>query len=151
MTNRESYEILSTNVKMITEANCLLNGVKVPCVRNGDLYVGWPSAGFEVHGDQANIGEFELKFGGKIGSPIVEIEFTREDQWDANCDVELLKNGIVIESVPDNQGDSKGDRTKSITMVSDGDVLTLREGGDGTVCGVHIYGLKTRCNSKKYA
>ena len=57
-----------------------------------------------------------------------------------------MKNGIAIASVPDNQGDSKGDRTKSIAMVSDGDILTLREGGDGSVCGVHIYGLKIVCN-----
>ena len=151
MTSKDSYEMLSSNLKMITEANCLLNGLKVPCITSGDFTAGWPSAGFEIHGNNVNIGEFEMKFGGKIGPSAVEIEFTRENEWDANCDVELLKNGIVIASVPDNEGDSKGSRTKSITMVSDGDILTLREGGDGSVCGVHIYGLKIGCNGKNYS
>ena len=148
MTNKDSYEMLATKLKMITEANCLLNGLKVPCIGNGDFNAGMTSAGFQIHGSGANIGEFELKLGGKIGPTAVEIEFTREDQWDANCDVELLKNRIVIARVPDNEGDSKGSRTKSMTMVSDGDILTLREGGDGSVCGVHIYGLKIGCNGK---
>ena len=95
VTNKDSYEVLATKLKMITEANCLLNGLKVPCIGNGDLNAGMTSAGFQIHGRGANIGEFELKLGGKIGPTAVEIEFTREDQWDANCDVELLKNGIV--------------------------------------------------------
>ena len=126
----------------------MLNGLKVPCITNGDFSAGKTSAGFEIHGNMANIGEFEIKFGGKIGPSAVEIEFTRENEWDANCDVELLKNGIFIASVPDNEGDSKGSRTKSMAMVSDGDILTLREGGDGSICGVHIYGLKIGCNGK---
>ena len=145
VTNRESFESLSTNVKMITESNCLLNGVEGPCNVNGIDTM--PSEGVEIHGAYYNVGEFQLKFGGNIGSSKVEIEYTREDAWNAKCDVELLKNGVVIDSVPENQGDSKGDRTKSTVMVSDGDVLTLREGADRTICGVHIYGIKTECGT----
>ena len=145
VTDKESYESLSTNVKMISEANCLLNGAKVECVRNGD-FLTWASAGFAILGNNANVGELELKFSGRIGITRVEMEYTREDQWDQTCNVELLKNGNIIDRVPDNQGDSKNDRRKSITAVRSGDVLTLREGGDGSICGVHIYGLKVSCD-----
>ena len=145
VSDRDSFESLPSNVKMISEAYCLLNGEKVECVRNGDFLTWTSTHGFSILGDNANVGAFELKFNGRIGTSTVEIEYTREDQWDATCNVELLKNGKVIASVPDNQGDSKNDRTKSITQVADGDVLTLREGGDGSTCGVHIYGLKISC------
>lgn len=136
---------------MISEANCYMNGVKVACATNGDFKtsVNWahmPSTGFAVLGANENVGALEMKFSGEVGSSMVEIEYTREDQWDKNCAVELLKNGIVIDSVPNNQGASKHDRTKTITQIINGDILTLREGGDGSICGVHIYKLNIYCN-----
>ena len=153
VTDNESFVRLSSNVKMISEANCYMNGVKVACATNGDFKtsVNWahmPSTGFAVLGANENVGALEMKFSGEVGSSMVEIEYTREDQWDKNCAVELLKNGIVIDSVPNNQGASKHDRTKTMTQIINGDTLTLREGGDGSICGVHIYEIKIHCNGK---
>ena len=148
VTDKDSYEALSTDVQIVTEAYCMLDGAKVNCLGTKHLDK-MPSEGFEIHGAGSRVGAFELKFGGIIGSANVEIEFTRENAWDPTCPVELLKNGIIIESVPDNQGDSNGDRTQTIATVFDDDVLTLREGADGSVCGVHIYGLKIVCNGMK--
>ena len=132
---------------MISEASCYLNGLKVACSTSGDFKT-WASTGFAILGNNANVGALELKFSGEIGSSIVEMEYTREDQWDKTCDVELLKNGKAIDSVPTNQGDSRNDRTKSKTQIVTGDTLTLREGGDGSICGVHIYSIKIQCNGK---
>ena len=134
---------------MISEANCYLNGLKVACSTSSSRdFQTWASTGFAIFGNNENVGALELKFDGEIGSSTVEIEYTREDQWDKSCDVELLKNGKVIDSVPDNQGDSRNDRTKSSTPIVTGDTLTLREGGDGSICGVHIYEIKIHCNGK---
>ena len=75
----------------------------------------------------------------------VSVEYTREDAWNPNCQVDLLKNGAVISSVPSGEGDSKNDRTKTETTVKSGDILSVREGADGSVCGVHLYKIETGC------
>ena len=149
ITDQRSFENLPSNVRMISEANCYLNGLKRACSFSPTRdFKTISSTGFGILGNNENVGALELKFNGEIGSSIVEIDYTREDAWDKTCDVELLKNGKVIDSVPNNQGSSRNDRTKSKVHIVTGDNLILREGADGSTCGVHIYGIKVHCNGK---
>ena len=63
MMDKESFENLSSDVNMISEANCLMNGIKVACATNGDFKTSdefqyMSSSGFSILGANANVGDY---------------------------------------------------------------------------------------------
>ena len=139
----DAFKELASNVPEISEVHCVLDLVRGPCSRFDTM----PSDGIEIHGPYKKVGALELVF---ANSATVEVEYAREDAWNKNCDVELLKNDEVIGSVVKGEGDSKKDRTTTRTRVNSGESLILREGADATICGVHIYSVKIISCSGKY-
>jgi len=133
---------LPSTTDLISETYCVLDGTK----KSGcsGLTSDQSSEGIEIHGGWSSIGSLDVKFA-TSETLTVSVEYTREDTWNKNCPVDLLKNGEVISSVPAGEGDSKNDRTKTETTIQNGDVLSVREGVDGSICGVHLYKIEIPC------